>query len=116
MDDRQYSQTITDLQNTSAFLMFYFLYVEIEEKIVKPNEKYKPKKYEGFVNKQKRDFIVADISWGIETINNVPFGVVGHFRNQKVGIGKQETKLIYIAPFFKKGYKKKAMKEREFSK
>lgn len=42
------------------------------------------------------------------TIN--PFSVSGHFRNQPIGRGRKETKLIYIDSFMKSGYIKRATK------
>lgn len=43
-----------------------------------------------------------------KTIN--PFAVTGHFRNQPIGPGRKETKLIYIDQFMKTGYTRKATK------
>jgi hypothetical protein len=39
-----------------------------------------------------------------------PFGVTGHYRNQPIGKGRTETKLIYIDSFMKSGYTRIATK------
>lgn len=41
-----------------------------------------------------------------------PFSVSGHYRNQPVGFGRNETKLIYIDSFMKSGYTRLATKEK----
>lgn len=46
----------------------------------------------------------------MEVIN--PFGVTGHYRNQPIGKGRAETKLIYIDSFMKTGYTRIATKEK----
>lgn len=50
-----------------------------------------------------------------ETLHVInPFSVSGHFRNQPVGVGRKETKLIYIDSFMKTGYTRIATKEKIF--
>lgn len=47
----------------------------------------------------------------LDVIN--PFGVKGHWRNQPIGEGRKETKLIYIDSFMKDGYTRQATKTKE---
>ncbi len=46
----------------------------------------------------------------LQVIN--PFSVTGHYRNQPVGVGRKETKMIYIDGFMKTGYTRLATKEK----
>ena len=41
-----------------------------------------------------------------------PFSVTGHYRNQPIGLGRSETKLIYIDGFMKSGYTRIATKDK----
>lgn len=109
--DAKPDEYFTSIVFGAAIMYAYLLFVEVETVTISPGEKYKPKKYEGFKNTTKRPFTVVDITWSRETINKVPFGVVGHFRNQPVGEGRKERKLIYIDPFVKAGYTRKSGKD-----
>lgn len=95
-----------------ASFFIYLTLVEVETVIVQPKEKFKAKKYEGFKNQQNVPIKVADLSWSRETVNNFPFGVAGHLRNQACGIGRLERKLIAIEPYVKSGVVRKSGKER----
>lgn len=63
--------------------------------------------------KHSLDIIQVDTLYdeNIEVIN--PFGVKGHFRNQPIGEGRKETKLIYIDSFMKTSYTRSATKIKE---
>lgn len=110
-DEEMQNYTSGVLTALSAFYIYLTL-IEVETVEVAPKEKFKAKKYAGFKNMQQVPIRVADLSWARETINNLPFGVVGHLRNQPVGPGRRERKLIYIEPFMKQGLVRKSGKER----
>lgn len=58
----------------------------------------------------QHEVIIVDTLYdeNIEVLN--PFGVSGHFRNQPIGQGRNETKLIWIDSFMKSGYNRTATK------
>lgn len=70
------------------------------------------KKYEPVKNDSKIPFTVADVNWAFQTDRDTPFSVSGHYRLQRYGPGWQNAKLIYIEPFEKHGFHKKAGKDR----
>jgi len=103
---------LTRMVTGTNFMMIFLLFVEVETVFVQPKERYRAKKYEDIKNAQPVPIKVADLSWSRETVNAVPFGVSGHFRNQPFGPGRSQSKLIYIEPFVKHGYTRKAGKKR----
>ena len=62
-------------------------------------------------NKTNLNIIILDCHWFTELIRSVAFGVIGHFRWQPCGEGRQLRKLIWIADFEKEGYRRRATKE-----
>ena len=61
------------------------------------------------------NYIQVDCTWDMDIDVNNPFPVRGHFRRQPVldPDGKWTHKLIYIEPFMKTGYHRKARKTQE---
>jgi hypothetical protein len=84
-------------------------YVDIETVTIKksnPREKLNSIKY---VNKSKYPITIIDSTW-YRNIVCGPFGVKGHFRLQAYGSGRKLRKLMWIKPFIKEGYSRKAKK------
>lgn len=84
---------------------------ENEEVILMPNQKSGTKKSGKIINQLKVPLTIVDSKWNITSINNTGFDVSGHFRLQPYGVGMQETKMIFIEPFRKNGYVRKAKSE-----
>jgi hypothetical protein len=85
---------------------------EVDTKIV---ESSKNSKQEGkkIYNDTDKDIIILDCKWFVELIRTTPFSVTGHFRWQPCGEKKSKKKLIWIEPFEKQGYHRKAKKEEQ---
>lgn len=95
----------------SILVVIYFIHnCEIETRELKPNEKYRDKGVKYF-NESKSNVVILDCSWFTELIRNTPFTVNGFLRWQPVGEGRNKKKLIWVEPFTKKGYYRKAKKE-----
>ena len=107
---------VNDLQAlhnyANSFLVaFYFINnCEIEQVIVKPNQKVKHESVK-YLNESKSNLTILDCRWFTELINNNPFNVKGHYRWQPYGIGFSRKKLIWISDFEKSGYHRTASKE-----
>jgi hypothetical protein len=71
------------------------------------SEKFKSKKEASTINVIQVDTFYDET---MKVIN--PFSVTGHYRNQPIGKGRSETKLIYIDNFMKSGYTRIATKEK----
>lgn len=106
-----------DISGASAFLnstllALYFIYnCDIEEKVVKPNEKYRSGNSKHF-NESKSDITFLDCKWFTDIIREAPFRVKGHLRWQFHGEKKSKRKLIWIDEFEKTGYKRQATKSK----
>jgi len=95
----------------SILISLYFIHnCEIEQKIIKPNEKHRENGNKHF-NESKSDIIFLDCSWFTELIRQAPFHVKGHLRWQHYGEKFSKRKLIWISDFEKNGYQRKSVKE-----
>lgn len=89
-----------------SFLCF-IKHVELETKLIKAEKKdfHIGIKY---VNETKHNIEVLDSTWFTTIVRSEGFAVGGHFRFQPCGEGRSERKLIWISPFEKHGYVRKA--------
>lgn len=88
-------------------LCFMFL-TENDEIELKPGQKTGTKKSGKVINTLSQNIIVVNSRWNTTTIRTEGFKVSGHFRLQKVGQGRQHTRMIFIEPFQKHGYIRRA--------
>jgi hypothetical protein len=92
-----------------TYKIMCFLYLtENEEQIVPANSKAGTRKSGKVINRTNVPLIVVTSKWNITSIRTEGFNVSGHFRLQPT---KEGYKLIYIEPFQKQGYIRKAKKE-----
>lgn len=92
------------------FMCFFYL-SEHEYKLLKPNEKFGTRKGGKVINDSKGEVTIVNSSWNITAIRTEGFGVRGHFATRWVGSGRNTPKLVYIEPFRKNGYIRKAKKD-----
>lgn len=86
-----------------------FLYLtENEEYIVPPNSRAGTRKEGKVVNKSNFPITMVTSKWNITSVRTDGFMVSGHFRLQPT---KRGHKMIYIEPFEKHGYIRRAKKE-----
>lgn len=93
---------------SDIFAMILFMrYCEVETKEIKAESKgyHVNCKY---VNETKQKIEVLDSTWFTTIIRSGAFKVGGHFRMQPYGKNLSQRKLIWIAPFEKEGYTRKA--------
>ena len=97
--------------NSVAYAILSFIvfkeFVETETKIIGKKARKQKLGKEKVFNETSHDVTLIDSTWFTNIIRNEPFGVKGHFRKQQT---KKGIKLIYIKPFVKQGYKRKARK------
>ena len=91
-------------------LIVFLAECEVETIVVKPETKLKYDKKKYF-NDLKSPITFLDCRWFRELIIDAPFNVSGHLRWQPFGEGRSKKKLIWIAPFEKKGYHRKPKAE-----
>jgi hypothetical protein len=88
-------------------LCFVFL-SENEEETLKAGEKKGTRKQGKIINVLPIPLTIINSKWNITSIRTDGFGVSGHFRLQPTSSG---TKMIFIEPFMKHGYIRKAKAE-----
>lgn len=89
-----------------SFLCF-IKHVDLETKVVNAKRKdfHIGQKY---VNETNHNIEILDSTWFTTIVRSEAFKVGGHFRMQPCGKDLAERKLIWISPFEKNGYTKKA--------
>lgn len=95
-----------------ALLCFMYL-TDNDELILPAGAKHGTKKSGKIINKLPIPLTIVTSRWNTTVINNNSFGVRGHFRLQACGVGMQDHKLIFIDPFVKNGYVRRAQNELE---
>lgn len=93
-----------------SLLCFMFL-TENDEIELKPGQKTGTKKSGKVINTLSQNLTIVNSRWNTTVIRNEEFEVSGHFRLQRCGKGRENTEIIFIAPFVKKGYIRKAKSE-----
>lgn len=98
----------------SSFLISFLLfikYAEIETKVVDPGKKQKHNNNK-YVNETKQRINILDSTWFTTIIRSDGFSVGadtgGFFRMQPCGPNNTQRKLIWVSPFEKQGYTRKA--------
>lgn len=93
------------------FKIMCFLYLtENEEQVIEPYSKAGTRKSGKVINRSPVPITVVTSKWNITSVRTEGFMVSGHFRLQPT---KQGHKMIYIEPFQKHGYVRRASKENE---
>lgn len=99
------------MEETFYKLLCFFFLSENEEIIVNPGKSYGTKKQpDVLTNDATVPITIVNSCWNITSIRTEGFDVRGHFRLQPCGPGLTETKMIFIQPFKKEGYVRKAAK------
>lgn len=88
-------------------LILFMKYCDLETKLVKAGkrENHIGTKY---VNDTKSNIEILDSTWFTTIVRSEGFAVGGHFRMQPFGPARADRKLIWIDPFEKTGYTKRA--------
>lgn len=107
IDDKQ---GLHDWVQSMMTAIYFIQNCEIDTVILKPNQKHRDMGVKYF-NEYKSEVTILDCKWFTELIRTTPFTVNGFFRWQPCGVKNSKRKLIWIEPFEKKGYHRKARKE-----
>lgn len=96
---------------TYKLLCFFFL-SKNDERIIEAGKSYGSKKQsDALSNDLNLPVTIVNSNWNITSIRTDGFNVSGHFRLQPCGLQFSETKMIFIEPFKKHGYIRKAIKD-----
>ncbi len=104
----QYDDKI-DIAEYKAFALLCFIFLmDVEEKIIDPYAKVGTRKHGKIVNDSNLGFIHVDSKWNVTSIRTEGFDVSGHFALRWAGTGRTEARIVFIKPFEKHGYVRKA--------
>jgi hypothetical protein len=94
-----------------SFILFYN-FTETETKVIHGIDSGEQRRVklngEKFINSSKNDIEIIDSTYFTKIIRTGEFGVSGHFRVQRHGIGNSETKIVFIEEYKKSGYTRNA--------
>lgn len=92
-----------------CYKLLCFVYLtENDEIILPPNVKMGTRKTGQIMNDIKHHITIINSRWNTSVIMEEKFGVRGHFAIRWTGDGRQLARLVFIEPFEKNGYKRKA--------
>lgn len=92
-------------------LMCFIHLSETEENIIESGKKWGTRKTGKIINTFPFDLLRIDSTWNVSSIRIDEFGVKGHFAIRWTGKGRKIPKMVWIDPFRKNGYIRKAKKE-----
>jgi hypothetical protein len=109
---KKYNETALCLK---AFMFIHFANVIDTTKVSEENDDRSIAEKLNHKPVPKISIIKVDTTYD-ETLKIInPFSVSGHYRNQPIGIGRKETKMIYVDSFMKSGYTRIATKQKVFN-
>lgn len=104
-----------DFQPSKEFvfkLLCFFFLSKNTEIVVNAGKSYGTRKQiGGLSNDSDEPIIIVNSNWNVTSVRLQGFNVSGHFRLQPCGVQFSETKMIFIEPFKKHGYVRRATKE-----
>lgn len=90
-------------------LLAFFYLSDNELIIVSPGHKYGTRKEGKLINTFKDiPITIVNSNWNITSVRTEEFGVRGHFAIRWSGEGRTIPKMVFIEPFIKKGYVRRA--------
>lgn len=102
----------TAMKLESYRLLCFFFFSQNEERIVSPGKSYGTRKQDDALsNDLNVPVTIVNSNWNITSIRTEGFNVSGHFRLQPCGPQFSDIKMIFIEPFKKNGYVRRATKE-----
>lgn len=91
-------------------LCFVFL-SENEYELIKAGESRGTKKNGKIKNDLPVPLTIINSKWNITSIRTEGFIVRGHFALRRCGVGRSQTRMVYIEPFEKHGYVRRSQKQ-----
>jgi hypothetical protein len=92
-------------------LIQYLIFInlsDVEVHFLPPNRKVGTKKIGTFKNETKYNVTIVNSAWNKFVVRTEAFGVSGHLRLQPCGVNNAQRKLVWIEPYVKQGYVRKA--------
>lgn len=101
-------QNVKDIYEFVYKLLCFVFLSENEYEVVKPGHSSGTKKKDKFKNDLPIPVTIINSKWNITVIRTDEFTVSGHFALRRCGVGRTQTRMVYIEPFIKHGYVRRA--------
>lgn len=101
-------QNVKDIYEFVYKLMCFIFLSENDYEIIEPGRKSGTKKNGKIINDLPLPITIINSKWNITTIRTDEFTVSGHFALRRCGIAFSDTRMVYIEPYLKHGYIRKA--------
>lgn len=101
-------QNVKDIYEFVYKLMCFIFLSENEYEVIEPGRKSGTKKKGKIINDLPVPITVINSKWNITVIRTDDFAVSGHFALRRCGIAFSDTRMVYIEPYLKHGYIRKA--------
>lgn len=113
METNEFSDNFShiDVQSIEKFiyrLLCFFYLADNEYKLLTPGQKHGTRKTGKVINSLPINLTIVDNNWNVTSIRTEGFDVKGHFATRWVGKGRKTAKVVFIKPFKKKGYIRRA--------
>lgn len=106
-------QDVKEIEESMYKLLSFFYLAEVQEEYVAVGRVYGTKKTGKVLNDFKFPLTIVSTKWNITSIRTEGFNVCGHFAHRWTGEGRTIPKVVFISPFEKEGYVRKAKKLNE---
>lgn len=107
----QFDSTI-DYYEHKVFALLCFVFLsDVEIREVGANTRTGTQKSGKILNNTDINFKLISSDWNITYVKSEGFGVSGHFALRAAGVGRTERKTVFIQPYNKEGYTRKARKD-----
>lgn len=104
----------SDVKRNQQFIYYLLCFMFLsdnDEIVVEPNRKYGTKKSGKIINTLNIPLTVVNSRWNTTVISNEAFMVSGHYALRWIGEGRQKPRMVFIEPFEKSGYTRKAQND-----
>lgn len=101
-------QNVKDIQEFCYKLLCFIFLSENDFEVIQPGKSHGKNKKEKIKNDFPIPITVINSKWNITSIRTDGFWVSGHFALRRCGVGRTQTKMVYIEPFEKHGYVRRA--------
>ena len=109
--DYQSNEAVRIIEKEVYKLLCFVFLADIDQVIVQPNGKHGTRREGKVINTTKFPLKIINSRWNSVVVRAEKFGVRGHFALRRVGSGRTSTRLVFIEPYEKNGYTRKAGKQ-----
>lgn len=105
----RYESPYIDKIEPIVYKLLCFVFLSSNEEVfIEAGRKQGTRKQGKIINNTNQNIIILNSNWNVTSIRTEGFSVSGHFALRRHGMGRQLTKMVFIEPYEKHGYTRKA--------